>query len=116
MTTPSTAGSARRWFFTIHALQRMHEMEVLRNEVLTALSEPEVEYPARGDRRMAQRGRLAVVKADDVVVTVLWRTTEIYQRADSTAQPSFLASRSSGRSCPVPLTVPGRKHSDERAA
>src|SRR5947207_15791016 len=63
-------GSAQRWFFTMHALQRMDERGVLRSEVLTALDEPEVEYPAHAGRRMAERGGLAVVRADDVVVTV----------------------------------------------
>ena len=88
---------------------------MLRGEVLAALNEPEVEYPARGGRRMAERDRLAVVRADDVVVTVFWRTTEIYYRADSTAQPSLFASRSGGRSWPVPLAAPGRR-CDEDAA
>lgn len=109
------SGSVQHWFFTVHALQRMNEMAVPRREVLTTLNEPEFEYPARGDRRMTQRGRLAVVKADDVVVTVLWRTTEIYHRADSTAQPSFFASRSGGRSWPIPDPAPGRR-CDEHAA
>jgi Domain of unknown function (DUF4258) len=108
-------GSAQRWFFTMHALQRMDERGVLRSEVLTALDEPEVEYPAHGGRRMAERGGLAVVRADDVVVTVLRRTTEIHYWADSTAQPSFFASRSGGLSWPAPLPTPGRR-CDEQAA
>jgi hypothetical protein len=81
------AGSARRWFFTVHALRRMTEMAVPRGEVLSALNEPEVAYPTR-ERLMAVRGRLAVVSADDLVVTVLWHTSEIYHRADHTSQPS----------------------------
>jgi hypothetical protein len=66
----------------------MTEMAVPRSEVLTALNEPEVAYPARGERLMAVRGRLAVVSADDLVVTVLWHTSEVYHRADHTPRPS----------------------------
>jgi hypothetical protein len=108
-------GFAPRWFFTLHALQRMQEREVLRGEVLAALHAPEVEYPAHGGRRLAERDGLAVVRADDVIVTVFRRTPEIYYRADSTAQPSLFASRSGGRSWPAPLATPERR-CDEDAA
>lgn len=108
-------GSAQRWFFTVHALQRMHEMAVLRSDVLVALNEPEVAYPACGDRRMAVRGHIAVVSAGDLVVTVLWHTTEVYHRADTTFHPLSLASRTRGQSRPQRST-PERKYSDDSAA
>jgi hypothetical protein len=76
------------WFFTVHALHRMAEMLVARGEVLAALDDPQVAYPARGDRLMSVRGRLAVVSAQRVVVTVLWHTGEIYHRADSACSPT----------------------------
>jgi hypothetical protein len=88
-TPPARPARARLpgWFFTVHALHRMAEMLVARGEVLAALDDPQVAYPARGDRLMSVRGRLAVVSAERVVVTVLWHTSEIYHRSDSARSP-----------------------------
>lgn len=83
---PARAGLAG-WFFTVHALYRMAEMLVVRGEVFAALDDPQVAYPARGDRLISVRGRLAVVSAERVVVTVLWHTSEIYHRSDSARSP-----------------------------
>jgi hypothetical protein len=80
---PRLATEERRYFFTIHALNRMQEMLVSRSDVLATVRAPEVTYPSsRGGRRLAVRNRLAVVTNQEVIVTVLWHTTEFYARAE----------------------------------
>ena len=109
-----TGAGIPRWFFTMHALQRMAEMAVPRSDVLAALNEPEVSYPAQRGRHMAVRGSLAVLSAGEVIVTVLWHTSEIYYRAE---RPRALSAR-----CLPPrrrhqlFNHPERKFPDESAA
>lgn len=62
-----------RWFLTMHAISRMREMDLERSEVVAALDDPEIRYPARGGRYLACRGALAICFENDTVVTVLWR-------------------------------------------
>lgn len=68
---------------TFHARQRIAEMRLDVDEVLTVLASPEVEYPGRPDQkgrptRIAVGGRLAVVATSDrsAVLTVLWHGAE----------------------------------------
>lgn len=65
-----------RWFLSLHALERMREMGIERDEVVHALDQPEVVYPVREGRLGAIGGRLCVIIDDDSVVTVLWRGLE----------------------------------------
>lgn len=72
-----------RWFFTVHALDRMAEMGVDRVDVLATLDSPHVDAPdlknGRGRRRAF--GPVLVVPYDgDVVLTVLWRSDEPFER------------------------------------
>lgn len=66
------------WQYTAHALSRMTEMDVTRDEVFETLARPELDYPGSrrypAGRRVAVRGRLAVVysETDGCVITVLW--------------------------------------------
>lgn len=70
---------SERWKFTAHAMDRMTEMGVARNEVLATVVRPEARYDSGfghpAGRGIALRGRLAVVyqKATKEIVTVLWR-------------------------------------------
>ncbi len=72
---------------TGHARQRATEMGVLLNDVLLAITDPEVRYEQRGrgpDLWMHQRGRIAVAvrrSSDQVVaLSVLPRISEAYCR------------------------------------
>ena len=82
----------KRWFFTKHALKRMSEMDVSRQEVFDALTDPDLDYPAQGNypgQRTAVAGRIAVAYNDEVIVTILWRATNPYDRA--THKPKAVA-------------------------
>lgn len=70
-----------RWFLTMHAIARMHEMGLDRSEVVAALDNPEVQYPDRLGHLIACGGRLAVCFTGDTVVTVLWRGREFAREA-----------------------------------
>lgn len=70
--------------FSFHAAERMMQMGVTAEEVVDALADPETTYRSSlrhddPERRIATRGRLAVVYSDVThhVITVLWN------RADS---------------------------------
>lgn len=54
-----------------------------RLDVTQVLDDPEITYPGYKGRTMAQRGRLAVIAEDDIVVTVMPRTLEQYQRPEA---------------------------------
>ena len=69
-----------RPFFTPHALQRLAEMGVERDEVGLALNDPEVVYPSPPEHppgRMTHlHGRIGViVQPPDRIVTIVWRTS-----------------------------------------
>jgi hypothetical protein len=72
-----------RWFLTLHALRRMRQMSVPREEVIATVDDAESTYPVGSGlwgnpRRTAVSGRLAVIYSpvDRVVVTVLWAGRE----------------------------------------
>lgn len=66
----------RRWFITVHALERMAEMGLDRRQVTDICDCPEVSYPPywnRQERRIFVKGDYAVVAhpSDRVIITVL---------------------------------------------
>lgn len=71
-----------RWFLSLHALHRVCEMGLERADVIRALAQPEVTWSS-GGRQVAALGSIAVVSIpnDNIVVTVLWRTQDRYERA-----------------------------------
>lgn len=71
--------AAAPWFLSLHALVRMQEMGVERNEVVAVLNAPEIDYPSRQAAcRTAVGERIAVAyePASRRVVTVLYRGRE----------------------------------------
>jgi len=83
-TASSDSSVSRRWFLTIHCLQRASEMALSRSQIIKVLDEPEVTYGAggHGDRRISQRGDLAVVwdRQKRLAITVLYRRAEQWER------------------------------------
>lgn len=78
-----------RPFLTRHAIDRIAEMKLDRDQVLDAIEDPEVSYPCRDrngpDRTIFKKGDISVVcqlhtQAQPVVVSVLWNTTDHYDR------------------------------------
>lgn len=69
-----------RWFLSTHALDRMREMGVTRDDVEQTLRCPRFDVPdlkhGTGDRRRAYGDRLVVPYAGDVVISVLWRSDD----------------------------------------
>lgn len=69
-----------RWFLSTHALGRMAEMGVSREQVEQTLRHPEFDVPdlkhGQGDRRRAYGSLLVVPYAGDVVISVLWRSDD----------------------------------------
>lgn len=81
------------WVVLPHARQRMEEMGVGAGEVLAVLDNPLVTYPcgpAHPGRRLLKSGRLVVCTDREVVVTVLWNTTEPFERRTNGTTPSAL--------------------------
>jgi Domain of unknown function (DUF4258) len=78
-----------RWFLTLHALERMGERGVSRDELLATLKAPETTRPADHGRTVAVRGRLSVVFERDVVVTVVWAARPAEQTASSTSSDTI---------------------------
>lgn len=68
-----------RWFFSLHGLQRMQEMNLSRNDVLDVLEDADVVYASQG-RTVATKGDLAVVFQEDRIVTILYHRQEQWQR------------------------------------
>jgi hypothetical protein len=68
---------------TTHALERQREMGVKDTELARALTAPEQTYRQSGrPGEIRQAGRIsAVVSRDGACLTVLWRTTDRYERA-----------------------------------
>lgn len=71
-----------------HALERQREMKVSDVELADCLRNPENIYGQSGygkDAVMFQKGRLSVVvdRKAKFCITVLWRTTETYERGKS---------------------------------
>jgi hypothetical protein len=58
-------------------------MGLTRREIVEVLDDPDVTYCAGGNRRMSQRGSLAVLWSVEtrIVVTVLYRRIEHWDRA-----------------------------------
>jgi hypothetical protein len=71
---------------THHARQRCLEMGVTTKRVKRMVRQPDVDRPSRGRRRIAVRDddpAIACVYEQDeppLVITVLWRTQELYER------------------------------------
>lgn len=71
---------------TRHAQMRRKEMNVTEDQIAEVLRSPEITYTQGKapyvDRRMYQRGDLAVVTNidGDIVITVLWRCLYDYMR------------------------------------
>lgn len=84
----------RQWFFSRHALERMEDMGVKRQEVLDLLAHPETDYRAPvvnghpPGRRLARTGNLTVCydPNGDCVVTVLWNTPDPITRDEPVPQ------------------------------
>jgi hypothetical protein len=72
----------RRWFLSLHSLERMAEMGVNRCQVVDAIEDAEVTYPAigGGNRFFSKKGTLAVCWTEDVIVTVCPNTYDDYER------------------------------------
>lgn len=80
------------WTLSHHAAERMVQMDACLEEVLLACARPDVTYPGANGHpgkdhcRTQQHGRIAVIvdPTEKNVVTVLWRTTEQYDREGKT--------------------------------
>lgn len=79
-TEADNAERSRRWILTSHSRQRMREMSVSRWQVLEALEEAEVTYPARGGAYFSKKGSIAVCWCENRVITVCPNTYERYER------------------------------------
>lgn len=73
---------------TRHARERMAEMGVGHDEVVTCAHRPDVSWTGTQyngtPQTTAKRGRITVIlnERGDTVITVLWNTTDQYQRKE----------------------------------
>lgn len=77
--------------FSEHAKLRRKEMHVTEDQVALVISDADQSYPQRRQRRMYQRGDLAVLvnERTGVVITVLWNRRDQWSRdaADDGSEP-----------------------------
>lgn len=76
------------WRFTGHALDRALDMALSAGELRAVLDDPDLCYTAtdrgRGNSQVWRKGRIALVVDPTMraVISVLWATTEVYDRDD----------------------------------